>query len=147
MIFDKMNEIDTNDFTGKNEYIKSVSKCLLYELYMNNMLSNEYFWNLLTEPTKYEDELLFYLPNNPDENAIYLRDAVFAISRFIREEEFWQVALEESEHISEINYSQINDFGAFVEKLKNMFILRLNGKAKELCCKVNKKLQSIKKVK
>ncbi len=145
MMFEKMNEVDSDDFTDYDAYIKSVSKCLLSELYMSNMMSNEYFWNLLSEPSNYEDELLFYLPINPDEDAIYLKDAVLAISSFIRKEEFWQVVLEESEHISEINHSQIYDFGAFVEKLKNMFIPRLDGKAKELCCEVNKKLQSIKK--
>lgn len=143
MMFEKMNKVNPDDFTDYDAYVKSVSKCLLSEVYMSNMMSNEYFWNLLSEPSNYEDELLFYLPSNPDKDAIYLKDAVLAISSFIRKEEFWQVVLEKSEHISEINYSQINDFGAFVEKLKNMFIPRLNGKAKELCCEVNKKLQSI----
>lgn len=144
LVFEKMVEIDPDDYADKDDYINSVSKCLLSELYLSNMISNEYFWDLLAEPSDYEDELHYYLPNNPDDDTVSLKDAVSFIADFIRMEEFWKVVLEESESISEIHYDQMSDFGSFVEKLKNMFISRLDGKAKELCCKVNQRIQVIK---
>ena len=144
MIFDKMNEVDSHDYTDENAYMESVSKCLFYELFANNIMSDEYFWKLLSEPLNYSDELSFYLPSTPEKDSIYLKDVVLYIAAFIQKEEFWQVVLNESASISEISESKINDLGAFVEKIKNMFISKLQGNAKKLCCEVNKKLQSIK---
>lgn len=37
--------------------------------------------------------------------------------------------------------SGLNDFGQFIEKTKNVFISRLDGESKKLCCKVNAEIR------
>lgn len=143
IIFDKITEIKNDD--NEEDFNKEIIKCLFSELYMGNFLTDEYFWNLLANPQKYEEELLYYLPKETHEEGFNLKDVVYIISNLIYSELFWQLVLEEVQEVTEIDYEKHNDFGSFIEKLKNMFISRLQGTEKELCCQVNKKLQEIKR--
>ena len=63
------------------------------------------------------------------------------INAVLQHEIFWQVVLKYCSKISNIEHDRINDMGAFIEKLKNMFIPILDGRAKDLCIDVNKELQ------
>lgn len=94
------------------------------------------------KPSDYEEELNYYQPNEEDDNHIYLKTMVNYINAVLQHEIFWQVVLEYCSKFSEIDHSIINDMGAFIEKLKNLFIPILKGKAKDICIKVNKELQS-----
>ncbi len=141
LIFSKLNIIKKEDYEEEYEYMKAVATQLYYELYMGNLLTDEYFWNLITQPTDYDEELNYYLPEQEDEDYIYLKDVVYYIYSIVTHKLFWEVVLEICDEFSEINRSSINDLGAFTEKLKNMFIPRLSGDAKDLCVAVNKKLQ------
>lgn len=85
----------------------------------------------------------YYIPDNKDDNMIYLKDIVFSVSNLCKKEEFWQTVFDACTNISD-DSSRLNKFGKFVEKLKNKFISNLQGKSKELCCRINAIIQSIK---
>ena len=68
---------------------------------------------------------------------------MYAVSNLVRKEEFWHTVLNSCTDIF-VDKSGLNDFGKFIEKLKNMFIPKLHGESKKLCCQINAKIQSIK---
>lgn len=144
-IFKKVHKIDLNEYRNEDDYRKAVAICVLNELYMYSMMTDEYFWELLSKPQEYETELIYYLPENNDDEYIYLIDMVQILSDIVYSDIFWQLVLDETDTVKIIESNKINDLGSFFEKLKNMFIPRLKGEAKELCCQVNKKLQAIKR--
>lgn len=72
-------------------------------------------------------------------------DKLQILSDIVYSDIFWQLVLDKTDTVKIIESNKINDLGSFFEKLKNMFIPRLKGEAKELCCQVNKKLQAIKR--
>ena len=111
------------------------------ELYLGNATTDDYFWNLIVKPSDYEEELNYYQPNKEDDNHIYLKTMVNYINAVLQHEIFWQVVLKYCSKISNIEHDRINVMGAFIEKLKNMFIAILDGRAKDLCIDVNKELQ------
>ena len=143
MIRDKLNEIDSSDYKSGTDYYKALSKNLLHELYASKNIYCAFFEELISKPENFEDELNYYIPEDKDENVIYLKDVVYAVSNLIKKEEFWQIVLESCEYIKADN-EDLNDFGKFIDKLKNIFIPILKGTSKSLCCEVNKKIQEIK---
>ena len=143
-IRDKLNEVDSDDFENDVEYYKKLSEILLTELYMADKFRTPYFWDIMADPKQFNEELNYYIPAEKDENMIYLKNIVFSVSNLMRKEEFWQVILDSCEHISVDNGKVLNNFGTFIEKLKNVFIPRLEGTSKKLCIQVNVKLQNIK---
>lgn len=145
MIRDKLNKVNSEKFETDVEYYKELSEILLAELYMSDKFHSPYFWDIMAEPKQFDEELNYYIPAEKDENMIYLKDIVYCVSNLMKKEEFWQVVLDSSEHISVSNGQVLNDFGTFIEKLKNIFIPRLEGESKRLCIRINVKLQNIKK--
>lgn len=143
MIRDKLNEIDSSNYKNGVDYYKALSECLLCELYASNKIYYAFFEELISKPENFEDELNYYVPTDKDKNMIYLKDVVYAVSNLFKKEEFWQVVLEECSHIT-VDDNGMNDFGIFINKLKNIFIPILKGESKRICCEVNSKLQKIK---
>lgn len=141
VIRDSLHEVDSQYHEINSDYYKAISQRLFYELYMGNMMSPEFFWELITAPEDYEDELNYYVPEDIGKDECSLKDIVFSISALFKRNEFWTVVLEECKKVSAIDETKVNDLGAFIEKLKNMFISRLDGEAKELCCQVSAELQ------
>lgn len=143
VIREKLNELDSNAYEQDKEYYMDLSKTLLSELYISDKTSSPFFWELIVDPQQFEDELNYYIPAPQNDDMVYLKNVVYAVSNLIRKEEFWQIVLDSSENISTDNDASLNDFGMFIKKLKNMFIPRLQGEAKNICCQVNKKIQDI----
>lgn len=144
-IFNKVQEMNLEDYKNEDDFQKAITMCVLKELYTYSLMTDEYFWELLSKPQEYEDELIYYLPQDNNDDELYLIDIVEILSNIVYSEMFWQIVLDETEDIEEIKSNTVHDVGSFIEKLKNIFIPRLQGKAKELCCQVNKKLQEIKR--
>ena len=144
IIRDKLNNVDSVAFETDVEYYKKLSEILLAVLYMSDKIRTPYFWDIMDEPKQFDEELNYYIPAEKDENMIYLKNIVYCVSNLIKKEEFWQVGLDSCEHIAVSNRQVLNDFGTFIEKLKNIFIPRLEGESKRLCIQVNAKLQNIK---
>ena len=132
--------ISSNDFKTEEDKRKAIAKQLFFELLSSDLTADKYFWQLIANPSAYEDELNYYLPKKINKKDIYLKDMVNYIHRILLHEIFWQVVLDVCDDFSEINYNKIHDIGVFVKKLKNMLIPILNGKAKEICINVNKEL-------
>lgn len=144
-IFNKAFEKNLDDFENEDDFHRAITMCVFEELYMYNLMTDEYFWELLSKPQEYEEELIYYLPQDHNDEDLYLKDIVQILSNIVYSDMFWQIVLDEVDTIKEIKPNAIHDIGSFIEKLKNMFIPRLKGTAKELCCQVNKKLQEIKR--
>lgn len=134
--------VSSNDFDSDDKQKKAIAEHIFGELYIGNATTDDYFWNLILKPYEYEEELNYYQPNEEDDNHIYIKTMVNYFHAVLQHEVFWQVVLEYCGKFSEIEHSKINDMGTFIEKLKNMFIPILNGKAKDICIDVNKELQS-----
>lgn len=143
IIRDTLNEVDSDKFASESDYYAEISKVLIYELFRNYRFTSKYFWDLITEPNLFDDELNYYIPNDASDDEIYLKDTVYALSNLFIKEEFWLIVLEESKKISSINKNNPFDFGSYIVKLKNQFISKLSGKSKKLCCQVNQTLQLI----
>lgn len=143
IINDKLNSIDLEGDERRKDYSKAVAECLFVEVLRENAMPSEFFWELLTDPDNYEEEMDYYVPEDAGDNDVSLKDIVCAISEFIRKDIFWTVVLEACGKITTIDRKNPYDLGAFVEKLKNLYISRLDGEAKELCCQINAKLQTI----
>ncbi len=143
VIREKLNDVNSEDFENDEEYYKKISEILLAELYISDKFNTPSFWDIMTEPQKFDDELNYYIPAEKDDNMIYLKNVVYAVSNLIRKEEFWQTILDSCTSIS-IDETGLNDFGKFVEKFKNMYIPRLADESKKLCCQVSAKIQSMK---
>lgn len=144
-IFNKTVEKNLDDFENEDDYHRAITMCVFEELYMYNLMTDEYFWELLSKPQEYEEELIYYLPQDHNDEDLYLKDIVQILSNIVYSDMFWQIVLDETDSIEEIQPKAPYDLGSFIEKLKNMFIPRLQGEAKKLCCQVNKKLQEIKR--
>ena len=144
-IFDKTLEIDRKDYENEYDYHSGLAKCVFEELYMSSLMVDDYFWDLLAEPNNHEDELTFYLPYSTEDKDLYLIDIVHILSTIVYSDVFWEIVLINANGLSEIKPDTIHDFGSFIAKLKNVFIPRLSGKAKKLCCQVNQKLQTLNK--
>lgn len=144
VIANKLDEIDEKNFDSYDEYKKGLQECLLLELYRNNFLRAKYFWELLTDPDSYEEEMNYYMPESKEDDEVSLKDLVKGMINIINEEGFWEVALESSKYISSININAVNDFGSFLEKLKNEFICRLTGESKKFCCQLSQRIEQIK---
>ena len=140
-------DINSDDYDSDEKYKRSIAEHLFAELYLGNITTDEYFWKLLVNPSEYEEELNYYMPEQEDDNYIYLKDMVLYIHAVLHHEVFWQIVFEYSKKLSDIDHKKINDMGTFIEKLKNMFIPRLTGEAKALCVEVNKELQKKKIIK
>ncbi len=141
------NSINPADYAEDNEYYKKVAEHLYFQLSAFYPFVDDSFWGVLTNPTGYDEELDYYLLQMPkqeegkDKRHIPIKDIVLFYSKMVRESLFWEIVLEHCDDFSEINHTKLIDAGAFTEKLKNMFIPRLSGDAKDLCVAVNKKLQ------
>ena len=133
--------VNSNDFDSDDKQKEAIAEHIFGELYLGNATTDDYFWNLIVKPSDYEEELNYYQPNKEDDNHIYLKTMVNYINAVLQHEIFWQVVLKYCSKISNIEHDRINDMGAFIEKLKNMFIPILDGRAKDLCIDVNKELQ------
>lgn len=144
LIRDKLNEIDSEKLSN-DDYYKEIYNCFLIELYKNYVIDVPYFWDMITEPQTFDDELDYYIPSEKDDNMIYLKDLVYLISDMVKRKEFWQTVLDSCKDISDSEH-KLNDFGLFVERLKNIFIPRLTDEAKDICVQVNQKIQAIKNV-
>ena len=143
IIKDKLDEVDYNCFENNEKYYMRLTEILLAELYKTYRIESPFFWDIISDPQKFEDELNYYIPDQKDENMVYLKDIVYAVSNLVRKEEFWHTVLNSCTDIF-VDKSGLNDFGKFIEKLKNMFIPKLHGESKKLCCQINAKIQSIK---
>ena len=143
MIRDKLNEIDSSEYKNETDYYIKISRCLLFELYASDKIYYAFFEELISKPETFEEELNYYIPKDKDKNMIYLKDLVYAVSNLIKREEFWQVVLDECSHIT-VDNSRLDDFGMFINKLKNIFIPILDGNSKTICCEINAKIQKIK---
>lgn len=143
MIRDKLNEVNSDSFEKDDEYYKNLSEILLGELYMSDKINSPFFWDIMIEPRRFDEELNYYIPTPKDDNMIYLKDTVYAVSNLIKKEDFWRTVLDSCGSMVSCE-TELNDFGKFVEKLKNMFISRLEGESKKLCCQVNANIQRIK---
>lgn len=147
-IFTNSTSIKPADYAEVNEYYKKVAEHLYYQLYALYPWLDDFFWGLLTNPTDYNEELDYYhlhtpqQPNKEDKRYISIKNIVLFYSKMVRQDFFWEIVLEHCDDFSEINHTTLTDAGVFTEKLKNMFISRLDGDAKDLCIEVNKKLQS-----
>ena len=147
-IFNKINEdVKPEDYDSDDKYKSAIAEHLFSELYLGYITIDECFWKLLLRPTDYKEELNYYLPDQEDDNYIYIKDMVLYFHSILRHELFWQVVFEYTKKLTEINFNKINDMGKFIYKLKNMFIPILTGNAKSLCIEVNKELQKKKIIK
>lgn len=145
-IFNEVSKIETKNYDNEDDYNKAKANCVFENLFTCSVITDEYFWELLSQPEEYEEELIYYLPKEDNDDELNLKEIVQILSDIVYDEMFWRVVLDETNTIEEINLNSKGDIGSFIEKLKNMFILRLQGKSKELCCNVNKKLQDLKRV-
>jgi len=141
LIREKLNAVDSDNYSTDKEYYEDISKILLHELYANDKMNIPFFWEILTNPKQFEDELNYYIPASPDNSMIYLKDVVYAVSGLVKKEVFWKTALQLSDKITTKDNTELNDKGIFLNKLKNMFIAKLDGNAKKLCCQLNAKIQ------
>ena len=137
IIREKLNAIDSDNYCTDKDYYDDLSKILLQELYVNDKMNIPFFWEILKDPKQFDDEQNYYIPSFPDNNMIYLKNIVYAISGLIKKEEFWQVAIQHSDDITDIDKTTLNDWGIFLNKLKNTFIAELKGQAKKSCCQLN----------
>lgn len=141
-IFNKISEdVKPEDYDSDDKYKSAIAEHLFGELFLGDITTDEYFWKLLLKPTDYKEELNYYLPDQKDDNYIYIKDMVLYFNSILQHELFWQVVFEYSKKLNEINHNRIHDMGKFIYKLKNMFIPVLTGNAKALCVEVNKELQ------
>ena len=143
MIRDKLNEIDSSEYKNETDYYIALSRCLLFELYASDKIYYAFFEELISKPETFEEELDYYIPKDKDDNMIYLKDLVYAVSKLLKREEFWQVVLDECSHIT-VDNRGLDDFGMFINKLKNIFIPILDGNSKTICCEINARIQKIK---
>lgn len=145
-IFNEVSKIETKNYDNEDDYNKAKANCVFENLFTCSVITDEYFWKLLSQPEEYEEELIYYSPKEDNDDELNLKEIVQILSDIVYDEMFWRVVLDETNTIEEINLNSKGDIGSFIEKLKNMFIFRLQGKSKELCCNVNKKLQDLKRV-
>ena len=124
-IHDKLKEVkNTGDLTV---YKVEICNCLLGELYMSNMFRYEFFWDLLTYPENYDDELDYYRTEDLEEGEYCLKDIVHQVSNLAKDDIFWSVVLSVCDDILSKGNSFDKDLVRFIEMLKNRFIGILNG--------------------
>lgn len=143
-IFKELNKIEEEKYKSKEEYMKAIAHCLLNELYMSDLITYEYFWELLLNPLDYEEELRYYHPDNLEEDEICLKDIVNSIAKWVRSAEFWSAVLEVSNMPYSNDRQEDKALLKFLEKIKNRFIPILNGEAKNICCQVNARITALK---
>lgn len=141
-IHDKLNEVkNTGDTTV---YMTEICSCILSELYMSDIIHYEFFWDLLTAPENYDDELDYYRPEDLAEGEYCLKDIVYRVSDLVKSDTFWSVVLSVCNDLLSEGNGSGKELVHFIEKLKNRFIGMLNGDAKKICCQVNAKIDTIK---
>lgn len=143
-IYDKLNDIEEGGGKNYKESDSIFADCFVEELYMDNIINNEYFWELLLDPTKYEEELDYYCPENLNDNEACLKDVVYLISYLVRSEEFWTRICDICNSLFFGNLEVNKYLVRFLEMLKKNFISVLTGEAKARCCQVDAKLKEIK---
>lgn len=142
LIAEKLNEVD---YCGEHEsYMLSIAECLFSQLYLSDMFSYEYFWEVLTRPDVYDAEMDFYRPADLREDEYCLKDVVHRISELVKTEHFWSVVLSVCDDILSSERNRDRKIISFIDQLKNRFIGILDGTAKTQCCKINDKIRTIK---
>lgn len=141
-IASKLGEVEKEKYRSAVEYESAIARQLIAELYMSTMISMDYFWDVLTEPETFDQEMEYYKPDDLQEDEVYLKDIVYAIVDLTRSETFWKVILGELEEmLSEKKI--VNDELNLIIDLKKRLIGILKGDAKEICCNVNAKIGQI----
>lgn len=122
MINEALNEIESSD-------IEKLNKKLIVELFKNQIIDDESFWNVLKSPDQFKEEIEFYKLEELPEGQVDLPTIVKEISEMIYREEFWTELLK----MLEYNNEEINQF---VLKMANNYIKVLSGDSKKKCIEI-----------
>lgn len=120
---------------------EALANQLLASLYMCVPLAGDYFIDVLKFPEKYMAEITFYMPEEKDENKLYLPDIVKYISAGVKSKLFWTVVLKNIKEVIGEKTESSSGFIKFISNLRNSFIPILVDPAKEVCIAVSKELK------
>lgn len=110
---------------------------LVGELLMLDKIANEHFWEIIRNPKKYEDEILFYKRDDLPEGYIDLPGIVDVLARLVRSEGLWKAM-----HRLVAKYltpsSKWEEVHSFAKRMKDQYIGLLEDTAKSECIEIAK---------
>lgn len=110
---------------------------LIYELFMLDKIANEHFWEIIRNPEKYEDEILFYKKSDLPEGYVDLPGIVDVLSQLVRSEGLWKAM-----HRLVAKYltpsSKWEEVLTFAKRMKDQYIGLLEDTAKSECIEIAK---------
>lgn len=110
---------------------------LIGELFMLDRIANEHFWEIIRNPEKYEDEILFYKKSDLPEGYVDLPGIVDVLSQLVRSEGFWKAM-----HRLVAKYltpsSKWDEVFTFAKRMKDQYIGLLEDTAKSECIEIAK---------
>jgi len=140
MIFEELVKIDSS----APDYMTKLNKQLFFELLANKFLTQNYFWQLLKEPERYKEEILFYAKDNLPEGYADATTVVPSIAGLLKNEEFWIVVEEEVNKCKNINNEIPKELYDLALLLKNDYIGILKDNAKQKCIELSAILSKVK---
>lgn len=143
IIYGKLNKIEEDEYKNYKEYSRAVVECFVEEVYLNKIIEDECFWELLLNPAEYEEEMDYYRPDDLKDDEACLKDMVYFISNLAKGELFWIGIYDICNSLSG-NLEIYHELLYFLELLKEKFIANLKGGAKDKCRQVSKKLSEMK---
>ena len=146
LIFHKFNEINVDGFDSQEAYDIAIAQCMLKQLYASSIIEREYFWDVLIAPDLFDEEMEYYRPDDLQEDEIYLKDIVHAISCWTRKDVFWKVITDELTECLKKPLEVDGKFIKMVERLRDCLIKELSGDAKKNCCEANCCLRKLKEL-
>jgi hypothetical protein len=145
IIYDKLNKIEEGEYKNYEEYGRAITECFVEELYLNKIIKDESFWELLLNPAKYEEEMDYYRSDDLKDDEACLKDMVYFISNMVKSGLFWNAVNDICNSLSSDNSRIIQNLLYFFDLLKGKFMPVLKGEAKIKCCQISKKLSEMKK--
>lgn len=145
IVYGKLNKIEDFEYKNYEEYSRAIAECFTKEFYLDKIIEDKYFWELLTSPNKYEEEMDYYRPDDLKDDEACLKDMVYFISDLAKTGVFWTGVYDICNGFLLNNLKMDEHLFHFFDLLKEKFIASLKGAVKSKCCQVNEKLSEIKK--
>lgn len=140
IIYAELKRLNPSD----KDYVTNLNKELLLNLIGYKFLTQNYFWQLLKEPDKYEKEIGFYASDNLQDGNIDIAIIVKYIAELLKKEDFWQVVVDNINEDLARYYEIPKDLYELASKLKKDYISILSGNAKKKCIQLSSILDKYK---